>query len=258
MKNNKIIGLGLLALTGGLVLGQANASTLSFASTAETLTKDCPTTIDVMIDTEWEEINSLDFVLLPNDSYTLNEIKTDEGVFRTYTNPKESTANQGTSKGEKTIRMIATTASANGFNWDGKLLSLVITPTSDEVNLELYAEEGYEGDDTNLIMVTEDNKAVDTLKSVTPAKYSTTEGECTLTTMEEITLEEPEVSVVAGEVENIVEDTTAINEENIFDETQEKNFLQENWRYLAGGLAIIVIILAIALKPKKTNKNKKI
>jgi len=257
MKNNKIIGLGLLVLASGLILGSANASTLSFSNESETLTKDCPTTIDVMVDTEWQEINSLDFVLLPNDSFVLNEIKTNEGVFRTYTNPKKSIANQWENKGKETIRMIATTASKNGFNGDGKLLSLVITPKQDNVNLELYAIEWYEGDDTNLIMVTDDNEAVDTLKKVTPVSYKVIEGQCTLATMDEITIEKQEVSVVTEEVTNIVEDTTDVNEENVFDKTQEKNFLQSNWIYLAGGLAIIIIILIIALKPKETPKKKK-
>jgi hypothetical protein len=257
MKNTKIIGLGLLALASGLVLGTAHASTLSFVSQVETLTKDCPTTVDVMIDTEGQEINSLDFVLLENDSFVLNQIKTDEGVFRTYTNPKDSVANEGKYAGRNTVRLIATTASQNGFNGDGKLLSLVITPKSDNVKLELYDIAGYEGDDTNLVMVTEDNEAVDTLKAVDPAEYNAVEGECALAPMEKISLEKPATTVSAEEVTNIIEDTTQVNEENVFDASQEKNFLQENWLYIAAGLAIIIIVLIVALKPKKEVNKKK-
>lgn len=257
MKTNKILGLGLLAAASALVLGSAQASTLTFTSEAETLTKDCPTTIDVMIDTEGEEINSLDFVLLTNDSFVLNDVKTDEGVFRTYTNPKKSVANQWEYEGRDTVRMIATSASRNGFNGDGKLLSLIVTPKTNNVKLELYAVEGYEGDDTNLVMLTEDGDAVDTLKAVEAANYSAIEGECTLATMEEISLEETEITVMAEEVEDIAEDTSKINEENVFDESQEKNFLQNNRVYLAIGLAIIIIILIAALKPKKDTKKKK-
>jgi len=211
-----------------------------------------------MINTEGEEINSLDFVLLPNESYILNEVKSEDGVFRTYTNPKGAIASHEDYKGKKTIRMIATTASRNGFNGDGKLLSLVITPKTDEVNLELYAVPGYEGDDTNLVELTEDGDAIDTLNRTMPANYPATEGTCALAQMPEITLATTDIGVVAEEIENIVEDTTILNEENVFDKDQEKNFLENNWIYLAGGLAIIIVALVLAMKPKKKPKvNKK-
>ncbi len=244
----------LLALVGSVVIGTTQAATLSFVSPTETLTKDCPVQIDVMINTEGQEVNSADFVLVQNDSFVLNEINTSNGVFRTYTQPTAATAREGEFKWEKVVRLVATTAAPKGFNGDGKFLTLTITPKTDNVNLNLYAIKDYAGDDTNLSAMVGD-KAEDILTNVKniPVSYKVVEGSCTVAPLDAITLKETPTTVVAQEVENIVEDTTNLNEENIFDTTQTKNFFEENWLYLAIGVIVLIVII-LAIKPKKKKK----
>ncbi|NOZ43643.1 MAG: hypothetical protein GXP45_00440 [bacterium] len=79
MKKIKLLASALLfTLVGSLAIGVSQAATLSFVSPSETLTKDCPVQIDVMINTEGKEVNSLDFVLVQNDSFVLNDIISNE------------------------------------------------------------------------------------------------------------------------------------------------------------------------------------
>lgn len=256
MKKIKLLANGmLLTLVSSIAFGVTQAATLSFVSPTETLTKDCPAQIDVMINTEGEEVNSADFVLVTNDTFVLNEINTTDGVFRTYTQPTATTAKEGDFKGKNVVRLVATTASANGFNGDGKFLSLTITPTTDNVNLELYAIDGFAGDDTNLAVV-KDGKAKDALTKALPITYKVVEGSCTVAPLEALTLEKAATTVMAEKIENVVEDTTNLNEENIFDTTQDQNFFEANWLYIAIGVVVLIVII-LAIKPKKNGKEKK-
>ncbi|NOZ43644.1 MAG: hypothetical protein GXP45_00445 [bacterium] len=96
--------------------------------------------------------------------------------------------------------------------------------------------------------------AVDVLTEAFPVSYKVVEGSCEVAPLDALTLQEATpTTVVAEEVKNIVEDTTDINPENIFDKAQTKTFFEENWLYLTIGV-VILIALILLLKPKKKNK----
>lgn len=249
MKTTKVLASALVLLMGTSALAQAGS--LSFVSESESLTKDCPVKIDVMIDTEGEDVNSVDFALLKNDSFVLNEVDSTDGVFRTYTQPKEKVANEKDYKGQEFVSLLATTASPNGFNGEGKFLTLTVTPTADMADLQIYMIPGGNGEDSNLAVKKGDD-VVDVLSSAEPMSYTVVEGECNVAALEAINFEDTEEPVVtAAVVEDVVEDTTDLNEANVFDETQEGSFLAQNWMYLAIAIVVVIIVLVVALKPKK-------
>jgi uncharacterized membrane protein len=59
------------------------------------------------------------------------------------------------------------------------------------------------------------------------------------------------VSVFAEEIANKIAENMDVNEENIFDKSQEKNRLKRNINYLAIAAAIIIMIILIATLVKK-------
>jgi len=252
MKKTKIGAMIMaLAMASAVALPIVNAGNLSFSSESDTLIKGCPVQIDLNIDTQWEEVNSVDLGIMMNDGFTFNSFDIDDGVFRTYSNPKQAVARKGDFKGRNYLRVLATTASPNGYNGEGKLSSITITPTADEITLEFYAIPGHDWDDTNLMVMGEDKVVKDVLKEAQSKTFKVVEGECLVSALEEINLEEVEFTVSAEEVEDLVIDTTDVNEENVFDKTQIKTWVEINWMYLSGAALLLIIIIIIASRKKR-------
>jgi len=227
-----------------------NAGNLSFTSENDKLIKGCPAQIDIIIDTEWEEVNSVDLGIILNDGFTVNDFDTSEGVYRTYSQAKKMTAKEGDFNGKEFLSMLISTTSPNGYMGEGKLGTLTITPNTDEVTLSFYAVSDYDGQDTNL-MVLEDGVSVDKLNKAESKTFKVIEGECTVTTLWEISLEEGEKSIKAEEVKEMIEDTTDVIETNVFDTNQEQTRIESNWLYVAIAIILVIILLVVILKPKK-------
>jgi len=253
MNKKLILGLAALAFASAALTQTTEAGSLSFSTESDTVVKNCPIQVDILIDTEWEEVNSLDLGIVLNDEFEINEVKTDEGVLRTYSQPNSMTAKLGDFKGKEILSMLASTTSPNWYNGAGKLLSLTITPKTNKLNLEFYMIPGNEGEDSNL-MVKKGDKIVDVLSTVNNKNITTTEGECNVEALEKMELTEVETTVLSEEVEDTIADTTEINKDVIFDESQEVTLLQEYGLYIAVILIAIILILILITRKKKKNK----
>jgi len=251
MKKNKLLaGFMVLTMMGIIGFQAVSAGTLSFATESDTVVKNCPVKVDIMIDTETEEVNSLDLGIVLNDTFEINDIDNSNGIMRTYSAPKTITARKGDFKDAEIMKILVSTSSPNGYIGKGKLLTLTITPKADNVDLQFYMIPGEEGEDSNLMVKKGDN-IIDVLSTVDNITLTAIEGECTATKLEPMTFTEPETTVLAEEVVNIVEETTDVIKENIFDETQETNWLKENRLYVAIVIVAIILLLVVVSSKKK-------
>jgi len=253
-KTKFIVWIGILTIGIGLSY-YTNAATLSFSG-ADTLIKNCPSQIDIMIDTQQEEINSAGVNFFANDSYILNKVETNEGVFRSYANPKKLTARSKTFAGQEYRRILGTTSSRNGFKGNGIYASLIITPKSDTLILNFYAIPGSEWEDTNLVKVI-NGTTNDTLTEANSKTFTISKEECTVASLEELITTEPKPTVDTIEIEQVIEKTTETNIKNIFDRSQETNRLKKNRLYALIGLTVVILlILLVSSFKKKKNEEK--
>ncbi len=259
MKMKKILSWLLSAIVLLWLWQLVNAWTISIVPEASTITKDCPVKVDVMMDTQWDEVNSVDFAILANDTYEINEVNTkDNVVFRTYWAIKSAIAREWKFKWKKVFRLVATSASKKWYKWTWKLLTLTVTPKTDKLDLEIYMVKNSAWDDTNMAIV-KDWKASDVLSDVKNLNVITTEWQCTVSKLAPLTLEEPKTTVLSEKVKEVSQETTEVNKENTFDTMQKMELLKEKWLY------ILIIIVAIVLlwvlfskkKSKKSNKETK-
>jgi len=249
--NKKIVmGLWLLAISAISISQTTNAGSLSFYTETETAIKNCPMQVDILLDTEWEEVNSIDLGVILNDSFEVNEVKSDDWVLRAYSKPKSMTARMWNFEWKEVMSMLASTNSPNWYKGEWKLLSLTVTPKSDVMDLEFYMVKWNEWEDTNL-MTKKWDKIVDILNSVWNKKIKVTEWECWVEPLEKINLSWTETTVLAEEVEDIVAENTEINKDVIFDESQKTNIIKEYWLYIAIVLVAIVLVFILVSKNKK-------
>jgi len=258
MKKTKIV-MSIMLLAGILLpaLNVTNAGKLYFTSDSDTLIKNCPTEVKIMIDTEGDEVNSAGVNVILNDTFTVNKFSEEGGVFRDYVKARYYDAKKGEYKGQKFLNVVGTTSSANGFNGEGTFGTYTITAGNvDEVELGFYMIEDFNGEDSNLVMITDDGNK-DVLTSAETKIFKVVEGECTVEAMPELTEEDITTTVNAEDVEEKVEDIIDVIDENVFDASQETTRLQTNWIYVAIALVALILILLIATKSKKDKKGNK-
>lgn len=250
MKKSKI--LIVLGLAVSVMAGTTFAGKLAFSGT-DTMIKNCPTTIDIYVDTQGEEIGTAGVNIVLDDSFVVNRFESNEGVYRSYTSPKILTARKGSFEGKEFLRLLGTTSSPNGYQGEGVFGTITVTPTADKVNLDFYMIPDYDGEDSNLALDT-DGDITDALTEVENKVFNVVDGECNVAALGEIEIEEPEASVFAEETEAKIEETLEINEENIFDMSQETNRLKKNMMYVAiaaAALILVIIIIVVARKKRK-------
>lgn len=251
MKKQKLL-IVLMAATLPL-LNVTSAAKLMF-SWADTMIKNCPTEIEIYLDTEGEKVGSAGVNIIMNDeNFIINDFNSNDGVFRMYTAPKKGTARKGKYEGKNFLRLIGSTSSANGYVWEWLFGKLTITSIADEVDLEFYIIPGYEGEDSNLA-TNKEWDIVDILTEVKNKKIQVNEWTCPIKALEPIEFSEEEVSVFVEKTKEKAEDTMEINEENIFDKSQETNWIKKNINYITIAIAIIIIIILLSLTLKKEKK----
>jgi len=221
------------------------------------LIKNCPAEITIMMDTNWEEINTAWINILLDDSFTINQYNITEWVLRTYVNAKKMTARKGEYKWKDFLRLLWTSSSSKWFKWKWIFAKLMITPKSDTVNLDFYMIDWYDGEDSNLTSNI-DWKITDILNTTNSLKIPVVEWECTIWALDEIDLNETNTTwLLISEVMESTEENIQVIKENIFDISQETNRFKRNLIYIAIVFAAIIIITLILILTKKTKKTKK-
>lgn len=248
MNKNRIASLLISASL--LVIGTTFAGTLSF-QTSGNIIKNCPTQIDIIIDTQDKEINTAWINIFLNDSFIINEYSAQWGVFRAYPGPKTHKASEEGFKEKEFIRFIGTSSSKEWFKGEGKFSTITITPTSDILDLEFYMIPEFEGEDSDLAYITEDWQVKDALTAVENKIIQTKKGECIIGKLEELKIEKDTNTITTIELLNIVEKDTEILEENIFDTSQETNRLKRNKINLIVAIWLLLIIITILTTRKK-------
>lgn len=254
MKKQKII---IVAIALCLPLMSVSyAAKLTFSWT-DTMIKNCPTQVDVYLDTQGKEIGTAGVnIMLNKDEFTVNKFDTSEGVFRNYPAPKVLKARKGDFQWKNFLRLIGTTSSPNGFIWTGSFGTLTITPLGDKLTLEFYMIPWYDGEDSNLALRI-DNNVKDILTEVENKTINVIEWDCPVKQLPEIKIIDTDTSVFAEDTKYIIEDNSDLNKENIFDVKQETNRFKKNINYIAISIAILVIVLVVLLSRKKKEKKKK-
>jgi len=230
-----------------IVLAKTHWASL-FLSWNEEVVKNCPTEIEIRIDTEDKEVNSAWVNLILNDNFIVNNVDSKIWVLRSYATPKKLKARIWEFENKEYLRLLWTTNSPNNFEWKWIFSKITITPKND-FTLEFYAIPWYEWEDSNLS--TKDNwKVIDILWSVENKKFNIVDWECKYESLEEIKFEEPKTLISTEEITTKTEKSITTNKENIFDRSQETNFFKKNRVYLIIW-TIIIFLVSLLLKKKK-------
>ncbi len=228
-----------------------------FFSWADTIIQNCPTNIDIYLDTQWEEIwTAWVNVILNNDEFIINKFESENWVFRLYPAPKILTARKIDFKWQKFLRLIGTTSSAKGFVWTGLFGTLTITANKDKVKLAFYMIPGYDGEDSNLAL-NNNGKIKDVLTEIENKTLTVIPWNCNVEQLEPIKIENIKPSIFAEDTQYQIEDTVKINKANIFDAQQADTRFKKNINYITIIVALMVIVLIIKLSHKKHISNKK-
>ena len=144
------------------------------------LLSQCPNNIDVMIDTEWVETNTVGVSFYIDDTvFALNELDTVWWVFPAYTSFVRGKAWHWDRKWQQTISFMWTTAKKDWFKWKWKIATLKIIPLLGvkSFDLEFYAIPSFSADDSNVNYIL-NWEILDDLKEAIWAKYNVIQWEC--------------------------------------------------------------------------------
>jgi len=140
----------------------------------------CPFTIDVMMDMEWVESNTVWISFFIDDSvFALNEFDSVWWMFPAYTSFVRGKARHGEYKWRETISVMWTTAQKKWVSWKGKFVTLKILPLlwTKSMKLDFYTIPGFLADDSNINYASGD-KIYDALIESIWWSYTFVEGEC--------------------------------------------------------------------------------
>ncbi len=144
------------------------------------LISQCSNNIDIMIDTEWVETNTVGVSFYIDDTvFALNELDTVGWIFPAYTSFVRGKAWHGDRKWQQTISFMWTTAKKDWFKWKWKLATLSVIPLLgvNSFDIEFYAIPEFSADDSN-INYTIDWKIYDALKEAIWSRYNIVAWEC--------------------------------------------------------------------------------
>lgn len=240
MTKTKIVALSALALVSFVSVSMAG--NLSFVSSTDTLIKNCPNTIDIMMNTEGAETTVIEAVVSLNDQYDFNGFDATQGVLKTYTNPKKLTNGNY-------MKVLGTTASTAGFKGEGKFGTLTITPRADTVNLELFMKPKFNGADSNMFLA----DGSDALTSVGNKTFKALEGTCPVAPQVPADLQTSDdlpKTITTSDLGDILKEVTSKNEGIILPTTVK---VPMYLIYIGIGL-ILAILVAVLMKKKNTNK----
>lgn len=79
------------------------AASLSLEAKESTVTINCPTSVDILIDTQGAATNTVDTKIIQKDNFQLRNISSENGVFDQYVKSTNAKIRNGIHKGEKSI-----------------------------------------------------------------------------------------------------------------------------------------------------------
>lgn len=144
------------------------------------LISQCPNSVDIMIDTESVETNTVGISFYMDDtSFALNELDTVWWVFPAYTSFVRWKAWHWDNKWQQTISFMWTTAKKDWFKWKWKISTLNIIPLLwvKSLDIEFYAIPEFSADDSNVNYAI-DWEIYDALKEAIWGKYNIISWEC--------------------------------------------------------------------------------
>ncbi len=231
----------------GLSLGSADAARLYLEPAQGTFTKNCPFNVKVMMDTQDQDVKTID-VKLNFDREKISYVNMQNGAFSSYTTAVDRIAATGADTAGKPMigfgAFTFTNAPLRGPAVEVASITLKSTPDAENGIVGFYALPGYAGDDSN-IPQTADGQTVDTLNEAANALYGFVEGECPAD-QANIQAEEPS------------ESATFNNPEVVFEQTDK--LANAKPRYTARYIRIIIIIIiagAVAIASNSTSSKKK-
>jgi len=209
---------------------------------------ECPFEVNVMVDTEWVESNTIGVAFYIDDSvFALNDLNTVWGMFPAYTSFVRGKARHGDKKWAQTISIMWTTAQKKWFTGKWKFATLKILPLVGvkSLDFQFYAIPGFSADDSNIDYASW-NTVLDALTEAIWGTYTFTTGDCP----------NYEVPVPIPEDQEVLLRT---NDNGIFFTHQMPFFPRmrrmfvNNINYIAIAILIIFILL-VAFKKQRKNK----
>lgn len=234
----KIMALGILSLMS--VASFSSAATLSFVAPSDTLVEGCPTPIDIMVDTQDAEANSVDLVLnLHNDQFAYNNFNVDQWIFSTYTKPSIIDGNH--------LHILWTTASPSSYKGIGKFWTLTITPKWTVLDLSFFMKPDFAGADSNVF----DSSAKDVLTEVQNKTFTVVKGTCPVAAQaaqEPQPLKAPDLAVNQQQLPAALEKATLKNEGVVLPTSVEIPLYAI---YIGIAVLLLVLIALILFRQKK-------
>lgn len=129
---------------------------LWFSSEKNVLIENCPTKIDVMLDTQWVMTTAMDLrVIFSPQEMLLNDFDGEWSLFRAYTVPIFPIISDSVFTGQKIMYSLLSTLSRWWIQGKGKVWTLLITPVtwSQSVYLQFYVVPYVDENDSNVIVV---------------------------------------------------------------------------------------------------------
>lgn len=142
-------------------------------------TQNCTFRLDIMLDTQWEEITTAWIAIIDNDWYQILNFDYSGWIFASYTSLVKWYSKQKEFLWKEYSYMMWTNAGSTKFKWVWKFSSVIIKPDNwaKEVLIKFYAIKSFWGDDSNIIIYT-GWKSVDILNSFKHWNYKLLKGEC--------------------------------------------------------------------------------
>lgn len=240
------LSLRALTVCGALALSCSStfASKLWFQPQSPEAIENCPTSVDVYLDTEGQETTAMDLRVLEDKSFTFNDFNGQGGLFRSYSTPRITESGK-----QKSMYVIASTVSRQGINGSGKLGTLTVTPlaNSTQLSLKFAMVPWADADDSNVPVFSGSGTPVDSLKEAQNITIPVKKGSCTTASQQALTTENTQAVTV--------EENTQFKSQRPWDERKDAigARLAINFRYRFGGLIVVALI---GIGVTMTNKGK--
>jgi hypothetical protein len=142
----------------GLVFGffcwafGVDAARIRIEPSSATLVANCPTSVSLMIDTQWQETNTIWIALYDTSLFSFLSLDTVWGIFSWYTNPIRSYARYWERRGDALLSFLWTTAQKKWFIGSGLFATIGILPFSwsSSFDISFYHIPSTLADDTNV------------------------------------------------------------------------------------------------------------
>lgn len=150
---NKMKALFVPVFALGFMISISSAGKIRLEPATGEFVAECPFEVDIMIDTEWVESNTVWISFFIDDTvFALSDLITTDWMFPAYTSFVRWMAWHGDRKKQETISFMWTTAKKSGIKWKWKLATLKMIPLLgvNSINFDFYAIPWFSADDSNI------------------------------------------------------------------------------------------------------------